>query len=634
MSKMLQTKKRILLALSERNKTMSELSSELGLANSTVSKHLKELQAIGAISKVESGRKWKYYRKNTGFNFPESISHRGYISKSVIAASAISAAIIIIIAAAIYINTGSVQIQNLQLAPGSIAPNGVTVMEVSDSPQYYNISAVNITLSSALLHSSTGKNYIVKINKTVDLVKLRNISEILGAAKLAYGNYTYIALFIKNASATVSGKTVSVFIPSSKILIPERFNITPNVTNWISLDFNLERSLHFTGNGKIIMLPVIYYSNGFNASIQVSSNYTPIFIKKGRIQWNNSAFGMESNGAISRNFSIPLNQSMVIKGHRIVVGPVSGFSIFILKRGYIGALIYNSSVPQPYNLPFNISNFRCYRNGFVGALICVHNHNYNESYAIKAVNISTLYTRMSLQIIAQGIGSYNLSASLMQQNGSSYSTGPIYFTIPPVAASAILGRMHIVEFNGVAVNKSYELKINYTYAPFCGKLSISSSCIANAKSVEHYYSLNLSVLSNQSSIRVALPGRLLSYNGILVTNMSLNNSQSNITIPLRKILINSTVEASEASYSSIKLPLEAYNCTQGKDCIVVPITKCQNGLPTQRICIASSYYQEYASEYSNTSKSAYGAICPDFVIESNYSCGCTGGSCGLIYTSR
>lgn len=71
MGKALSTKRTILDMLSSREKTTTEVSRETGLAKSTISQHLKELQQMGAIEIVDNPyiRKWKYYRKVEGFEF-------------------------------------------------------------------------------------------------------------------------------------------------------------------------------------------------------------------------------------------------------------------------------------------------------------------------------------------------------------------------------------------------------------------------------------------------------------------------------------------------------------------------------------------------------------------------------------
>ena len=69
MSRTGETKSNILKLLGQKNRTLSEISSDLGLAPSTVSQHLQELEISGAIEEVENEhiRKWKYYRLNPNY---------------------------------------------------------------------------------------------------------------------------------------------------------------------------------------------------------------------------------------------------------------------------------------------------------------------------------------------------------------------------------------------------------------------------------------------------------------------------------------------------------------------------------------------------------------------------------------
>ena len=64
MGKIWETKKEILKLLSDRAKTLTDISRELELAPSTVSQHLQELRTVGAIEMVDNPyvKKWKYYR--------------------------------------------------------------------------------------------------------------------------------------------------------------------------------------------------------------------------------------------------------------------------------------------------------------------------------------------------------------------------------------------------------------------------------------------------------------------------------------------------------------------------------------------------------------------------------------------
>lgn len=69
MGNVLRTKRAIVALLSTEKRTMTELCGMLGLAPSTVSQHLKELESIGAVYMVQNAhiKKWKHYRATPGY---------------------------------------------------------------------------------------------------------------------------------------------------------------------------------------------------------------------------------------------------------------------------------------------------------------------------------------------------------------------------------------------------------------------------------------------------------------------------------------------------------------------------------------------------------------------------------------
>jgi DNA-binding transcriptional ArsR family regulator len=55
------TRVKILKALQQRRKTLSELSAELNLSVSGVKEHLETLENAALVTKMDDGHKWKYY---------------------------------------------------------------------------------------------------------------------------------------------------------------------------------------------------------------------------------------------------------------------------------------------------------------------------------------------------------------------------------------------------------------------------------------------------------------------------------------------------------------------------------------------------------------------------------------------
>ena len=69
MSKMGETKQKILDSLGNKSKTLTDLSNELDLAPSTIAEHIRDLLSMNAIREIDDiPRKWKYYEINPTFS--------------------------------------------------------------------------------------------------------------------------------------------------------------------------------------------------------------------------------------------------------------------------------------------------------------------------------------------------------------------------------------------------------------------------------------------------------------------------------------------------------------------------------------------------------------------------------------
>jgi DNA-binding transcriptional ArsR family regulator len=332
------TKKQIIDILQTKSGTLTDISEKLDLAPSTVSQHLKELVSAGQIRLADDKpRKWKYYELNRGQ--VASPYARGFQMKSMYMPIG-GIALIAILAIGLYLTgSGGVAVaQQVYIAPGSAVPNGSTVFTLSDSPQYYNISAVFVTVTNASVRSTAGKWYRIPLQqRTFNLVDLRNISEIMSGVNLSVGSYDAIVLSASNVSAIVNGTSKSVFLPSGKLVVLGEFNITSNSTNWINIDFDLQRSLHITSNGSIVMLPVLFIRHDTGSDIDL--NASSIIVARGTPPQSHEAFecGMDINGSMSGNFTFPQNVIIGFSGGRpmMMAGNVPSPLFLRLKRGII-----------------------------------------------------------------------------------------------------------------------------------------------------------------------------------------------------------------------------------------------------------------------------------------------------------
>lgn len=302
MSKSWETKKKILELLSVKSKTLTDISRLLNLAPSTVSQHLQELEAMGAIYKADYSRKWKYYEINRQFNVAMAPNIVVSENRQMIRMGAsLSVAVVLIALAYVFISSGAPHVQQ-----GALAQQG-TLFTVSDSP--LNITSVPIVISSIEIQSATnGTWYDVPVqNSTFDLASLRGISQFASRVQLSSGVYDNISIELGNVSVFINNSSRSAILPSRHIYLSGTIVINGSQPNWINIDFNLSRSVHVLGNGNVAFLPNVRMNYTVGSAVSVNNaTHIVTVTAPGRLAQQFS-YGMNLNGAVIRNFSIPSN---------------------------------------------------------------------------------------------------------------------------------------------------------------------------------------------------------------------------------------------------------------------------------------------------------------------------------------
>ncbi len=134
-----------------------------------------------------------------------------------------------------------------------------------DSPS--SLDSVIIFVKRVEVHksgsdSTSGWYIINNIPRSFNLLELRNgASAVLGDSVLEPGKYTQIRLILDNGSYVVDNSMRhNLTIPSgfqTGIKLNHEFTLEPNNLYELVLDFNVDKSIHITGNGKYMMNPVI-----------------------------------------------------------------------------------------------------------------------------------------------------------------------------------------------------------------------------------------------------------------------------------------------------------------------------------------------------------------------------------------
>ena len=140
---------------------------------------------------------------------------------------------------------------------------GQLILKITDDPGL-NITRANVTVSQVMVHRSAAVNnttagweMIVNKSQTFDLISLQNVTAFFGSVNLSIGMYTQIRLTVESCVITINETEYECTVPSGAIKLNKPFTLMPDQTITLTMDFNVQESVHETGNGKYMFNPVI-----------------------------------------------------------------------------------------------------------------------------------------------------------------------------------------------------------------------------------------------------------------------------------------------------------------------------------------------------------------------------------------
>ena len=158
-------------------------------------------------------------------------------------------------------------------------PSGAATLNLrmTDGP-FADAKAVLVTFSELAVHRAEEEWVVVPFaganSRTCDLKKLESgAQDVLGIGALTPGHYTQIRLVVDRAqlyfendsadspacapSIVIDGPSASLEIPSGEVKLNRAFELTADNATTILLDFDGDKSIRQTGNGRYTMAPVI-----------------------------------------------------------------------------------------------------------------------------------------------------------------------------------------------------------------------------------------------------------------------------------------------------------------------------------------------------------------------------------------
>ncbi len=260
------TKKKILGLISLGTDNLSEISKELGLAPSTVSKHLHDLIRSGFIVPKDSSqtKKWRYYQINPAHKSEVSAiaDKAGKYHPMISGHKLITYAVVLfaIMGIAVYLHTTSA---GLTYIPISITdpprvPAGTQAL-------YINYSSLSVHI-----HTNTGLEWVmVNSSGRLDLMGILNASQIIGEIGIKPNYSIDAAKFnITSASIKIDNITYPVAITNKQVASTVENKKRLNATSGLLLDLMPIVVPAYVNNSIIfVMLP----------SLSISIGRSPVF---------------------------------------------------------------------------------------------------------------------------------------------------------------------------------------------------------------------------------------------------------------------------------------------------------------------------------------------------------------------
>jgi len=150
--------------------------------------------------------------------------------------------------------------------------NGILQIKITDEAD--EISSLVLTINEIKVHRNTGEILVnqsegqetnetdnsgwitVVGTKTIDLIQVKGIEEILGETTLSTGKYTQVRLSVSNVTATIDNETHNLKVPSKTIKFVHPFEIKENEITSLIIDFDADKSIVKAGK-KYILKPVV-----------------------------------------------------------------------------------------------------------------------------------------------------------------------------------------------------------------------------------------------------------------------------------------------------------------------------------------------------------------------------------------
>lgn len=145
---------------------------------------------------------------------------------------------------------------------GTNSSTGTLEVRVTDAPDP-SITAVYVT-TDLIEVSMAGEGWLTVIDEeiTFELLALEGVEAVLGTAELPVGKYTQVRLSVPEVEIEKDGELVTAEVPSDTLKLVGNFELAADEKTFISLDFEVDKSLVDRKKQGFLFKPVIKLAVG------------------------------------------------------------------------------------------------------------------------------------------------------------------------------------------------------------------------------------------------------------------------------------------------------------------------------------------------------------------------------------
>ncbi len=207
--------------------------------------------------------------------------------------------------------------------PKPSAATGRVIFAITDAAvNTADIKSVFITISELKVHSPTQGWLAIPVgSKKLDLLELRRSAylSLLTESNLTKETYDQIWLTVKEVTVVkFDGATSAAKLPSGAIKFPLQMKVNAGDTSAVTLDFDVDKSLHTTTNGSYVFLPFIKMSSQASTIVQIRSN-GQVLMSSG-VDYISREVGMDKNGDAKEGFSFRQTTQIELIGDTFKIG--------------------------------------------------------------------------------------------------------------------------------------------------------------------------------------------------------------------------------------------------------------------------------------------------------------------------